>query len=83
MLAIVAVCLTIIALQQINFFPSTYSGLPKSLQNNNMGYGLVPINPDGSINVKFNPSTTGNFNIEPCTTIALYLAEPIEVKLKN
>lgn len=58
-LTVIAVCLTIIVLKQVDIIPNAYAETPKTKINNNMNYGLVPLNADGSIdvNIKSNSST--------------------------
>jgi len=54
-LAVIAINLSILTLGNIGLFPKVYAG--ESTNNlldapNNINYGLVPLNEDGSINVK-------------------------------
>ncbi len=58
-LTVIAFCLTIIVLKQVDIIPNAFAGTPKSNLNTNMNYGLVPLNADGSIdvNIKSNSST--------------------------
>ena len=50
-LTIIAICLTIIVLKQVDIIPSAYAGTPTANLKNNMNYGLVPLNADGIIDV--------------------------------
>ncbi len=82
-LTVIAICLTIIALKQVDIIPNAYAGTPKTNLNTNMNYGLVPLNADGSIDVNVKSSSTMDVNITSCSNNAFYHAEPIEVKIKN
>jgi len=59
-LTVIAVCLTIIVLKQVDIIPNAYAESPKTNLNSNPNYGLVPLNTDGSIdvNIKSNSSIT-------------------------
>lgn len=86
-LTVIAVCLTIIVLKQVDIIPNAYAETPKTNLNSNMNYVLVPLNADGSIdvNVKSNSSTI-DVNIESCDSWALqwaFGAYPIPVKIKD
>ena len=52
-LTIIALCLSILTLQNIDIIPKTYASEPNKSINiePSKNYGLVPINADGSINV--------------------------------
>ena len=55
-LTLIAVCLVLIVLKDIDIFPKAYANQP-----NTPNYGLVPLNDDGSIDVNvktFNPENT-------------------------
>lgn len=54
-LGIIAINLTILTLGNINLFPKAYASESENKfldVPNNVNYGLVPLNEDGSINVK-------------------------------
>ena len=64
-LTVIASCLVILVLNNISFFPKTYANEKEFLiPNNNVNYGLVPLNEDGSINVKLDASSVIDVNIE-------------------
>ena len=64
-LTVIAVCLTIIVIKQVDIIPIAYAGAPKTNSNTNMNYGLVPLNEDGSIDVNVvSSSETVKVNIE-------------------
>lgn len=50
-LTIIAICLTIIVIKDVEFIPKLHAE-PQPVKALNGNYGLVPINADGSINVK-------------------------------
>ncbi len=62
-LTIIAICLTIIVLKQVNIVPSAYAGSPKTNLYSNTTYGLVPLNADGSIDVNIKSSSQMDVNI--------------------
>ncbi len=62
-LTVIAVCLTIIVLKQVDIIPNTYAGTSKASLNSNMNYGLVPLNADGSIDVNIKSSSEMDVNI--------------------
>ena len=62
-LTVIAACLTIIVLKQVDIIPKAYAGTPKTNLNNNMNYGLVPLNTDGSIDVNIKSSSEIYVNI--------------------
>jgi hypothetical protein len=68
-LTVIAFCLTVIVLKQVDIIPSTIAGTPKTNLNSNMNYGLVPLNADGSINVNIkSTSSTMDVNIVDIST---------------
>lgn len=58
-LTVIAVCLTIIVLKQVDIIPNAFAETPENNLNTNKNYGLVPLNADGTIdvNIKSNSST--------------------------
>jgi len=57
-LTIIAFCLMIIVLKQINLFPNAFAGNSHvNLKANMGGYGFVPLNADGSIDVNIKSSS--------------------------
>jgi hypothetical protein len=76
-LTVIAVCLVLLTLAATGLLPAAYAndGNKKMVQ--------VPVNSDGSINVKFVKGETMDVNIESCGTSAFYHAEPIEVEIKK
>jgi len=49
LLGVIAINLTFLTLLQLNLFPTAYANSTSPV---NANYGLVPLNPDGSISVK-------------------------------
>jgi len=74
-LTVIAVCLVILTLAATGLLPSAYANTAnkKTVQ--------IPVNPDGSLNVKFVKGETIDVNIESCASNAFTRAEPIEVKI--
>lgn len=94
-LTVIATCLTIIVLKQVDIIPSAYAGTPKSNLKSNIHYGLVPLNADGSIdvNIKSNSSEMDvnivdistsdklNVNVEEVDAFAFsFCTVPVKVK---
>ena len=93
-LTVIAICLTIIALKQVDIIPNAHAEPSKATLNTNMNYGLVPLNADGSIdvNIKSNSSTMDvnivdistsdelDVNIDEVGGYSNYGIVPVEVK---
>ena len=69
-LTIIALCLSILTLQNIDIIPKAYAS--ESNKNINLdplkNYGLVPINADGTINVNIKSSSEMDVNISNIST---------------
>ncbi|MDH5397353.1 MAG: hypothetical protein OEX02_04360 [Cyclobacteriaceae bacterium] len=52
LLTIIAICLVVLTLSQLDIFPRAYAD---EKVENEVVYGLVPLNADGSITVRINP----------------------------
>jgi hypothetical protein len=76
-LTVIAVCLVVITMSVSGLIPKA------SANDNNKRYVSVPLNDDGSINVKIDKADVLDVNIESCDGTAFNLAEPIEVKIKE
>lgn len=64
-LTLIAVCLTILAVKQLDVIPKAYAG--DTISNPSkpyVNYGLVPLNEDGSVTVKLAPASIMDVNIE-------------------
>ena len=74
-LTVIAICLTIIVLKQIDIIPTAFAGSPQSNSNTGMNYSLVPLNADGSIdvNIKSNSSTMDVNIVDISTSDELYV----------
>ncbi|WP_299214824.1 hypothetical protein [uncultured Aquimarina sp.] len=66
-LTIIAVCLSIIVLKDINIIPKAYANNTTTSSN----YGIVPINDDGTITVKLDTSDEIDVNIKGINTYDL------------
>lgn len=87
-LTVIAVCLTILTLQNINIIPKTYAA--ESNKNKNVfpskTYGLVPLNSDGTIDVNITRITTNDeldVNIDEIGGGYISNGGPIPVNIKN
>ncbi len=56
-LTVIAVCLIILVLKEVEIIPKAHADTPALHQGERVNYGLVPVNPDGSINVKITSSS--------------------------
>ena len=80
-LTVIMICLTVLTLQSIGVFPTVTA----ASTTRNKSYGLVPLNPDGSITVRLN-TTVIDVNIKqigdkPYTSWSY--GSPIPVKVKE
>lgn len=84
-LTIIALCLSILTLKNVDIIPKAYASEPTKNLNvsPSKNYGLVPLNVDGSIDVNIKSAQTMDVKIVSCSNTAFYYAEPIEVKIKN
>jgi len=62
-LTIIALCLSIIVLKDINIIPKAHANTTTSVN-----YGLVPVNDDGTITVKLDTSDNIDVNIKSIKT---------------
>ncbi|GGK41939.1 MULTISPECIES: hypothetical protein [Flavobacteriaceae] len=65
-LTVIAVCLTILTIKSLDLIPKAYAKTPNNLINKE--YALVPINSDGSINVKITNTSEIDVNITSIDT---------------
>jgi hypothetical protein len=93
-LTVIAACLSIIVLKQVDIIPNAHAESTKNELNSNVNYGLVPLNADGSIdvNIKSNSSTMDvnivdintreelEVNIEEVGGYSTYGTVPVKVK---
>jgi len=79
-LGIIAINLTLLTLFQLNIWPSTVNAheLPSTVN-----YGLVPLNEDGSINVKLSSSDVIDVNIDEVGGGYVSYGGPISVEIDN
>ena len=80
-LTVIAICLTILVLKNIDIIPRAYANETKNGINPYINYGLVPLNPDGSIdvNIKSN-SEIINVNIEEVGGWSTWGKVPVVIK---
>lgn len=63
-LTVIAVNLTLLTVKNLNIIPSVYANeLTSKVETPNTKYGLVPLNEDGSINVKLSSNNEINVKI--------------------
>ena len=51
-LTVIAMCLIILVLKEVEIIPKAHADIPAVNSADKLNYGLVPVNPDGSINVR-------------------------------
>lgn len=79
-LTIIAICLSIIVFNQGGIIPSAFAETPKAFKSN-MNYGLVPLNDDGSVNVRISSSEILEVKIEEVDAYAFnYCTVPVKIK---
>jgi len=76
-LSIIAFCLVVLVIQNASFIPEAQANT--NLPN---GYGLVPINEDGSINVRFTEQNRIDVNVHSIGGNFIY-GSTLSVKLAN
>lgn len=62
-LTVIAICLTIIVFKQVDIIPKAYASSPQNEIKPKTNYGLIPVNADGSINVRIISSCKTDVNI--------------------
>ena len=78
-LTLIALCLFLLTMQQFNLFPKAYAdGAKNQILLPNANYGLVPLNEDGSINVRLIANDELDVNIVGVDTY-----DELEVKLMS
>lgn len=65
-LTVIAICLTILTFEKLELFPKAYANSPNNILDK--GYGLVPLNKDGSIIVKLVNSSEIEVDITSIST---------------
>ncbi|WP_158499847.1 hypothetical protein [Sphingobacterium paucimobilis] len=84
-MTIIAICLLVIAFKDVKFFPDAHaanssSNLPLK---NNTNYGLVPINEDGSINVRLHSNDVVDVRLRGIDEASNLRWEAIKVEVQN
>lgn len=94
-LTVIAVNLTILVIKQLDIIPKVYANdYHPAIENPYMNYGLVPLNDDGSINVRLSSydeidvnitdiSTSDKLNVnvkEVDTHAFIYCTVPVEIE---
>lgn len=77
-LTVIAFCLLMITLAVTGIISSSKA---EPVHSNN--FAQIPLNADGSINVRLSNKDVLDVNIESCDAAAFTYAEPIEVKIKE
>ena len=81
-LTVIAICLSILTFKDINLFPKAHAhnSPPKT---ENLNYGLVPINADGSINVRLSTDQVVDVRLRGIDEAPTLRWEAINVRIKN
>lgn len=83
-LTLIAACLTILTVKQLDLFPKAYaSETNSSLTIPNANYGIVPLNEDGSINVKLTAGDVVDVQIRGINESPSLYWEAIKVKIED
>ena len=80
LLGIIAINLTLLTLIQLEIWPTKANA---NEFNSNLNYGLVPLNEDGSINVKLSSSDVIDVNIDEVGGGYVSYGGPISVEIDN
>tara|TARA_B110000438_G_C15656698_1_gene581968 strand:+ start:479 stop:751 length:273 start_codon:yes stop_codon:yes gene_type:complete len=81
LLAIIAVNLSLLTLNQLDFIPKTYGNNFKT-ELKSQNYGLVPLNEDGTISVKIENSEVMNVNVHSFKGKDFFEALPVFIMNK-
>jgi hypothetical protein len=91
-LTVIAICLLVLTAKQLNLISDAYAGNADDLSTlSNMEFGLVPMNGDGSINVKLIRSSELDVNIVGVNTtdelevevVDFDVYDPVDVNIKE
>lgn len=82
-LTLIAICLLIIVMKEINFFSAAYANNTEKKQDFTNNYGLVPLNEDGSINVRLNYGDYIDVRLRGIDEAPNLRWEAIKVKVTN
>lgn len=80
-LTVIALCLTILTLQNIEIVPKAYAGPNNNTLNPSKNYALVPLNANGSIDVNItsiNTSDELDVNIDEVGGSSVYRSIPVK-----
>lgn len=80
-LTIIAISLFLLVMKEFEIIPKAYAGSNANLIKS--GYGLVPLNIDGSVNVKVNPDQVIDVRIRGIDEAPSLNWEAIKVKIEN
>ncbi len=80
-LTIIAISLIFLVMKEFEIIPKAYAGSNANLIKS--GYGLVPLNSDGSVNVKINQDQVIDVRIRGIDKAALLRWEAIKVEIDN
>jgi hypothetical protein len=81
-LAVITLCLAILTINQLELLPKAYAG--ESINHPTLtaaNYGLVPLNEDGSITVKFSSTDEIDVNIDKIGGGFVSMGVPIPVTI--
>ncbi|MFD3000394.1 hypothetical protein ACFS7Z_08495 [Pontibacter toksunensis] len=80
-LTVIAACLTVLVLKEVEVLPKAHADSSVSYTKGNVNYGLVPVNADGTINVKLSTTDVVKVAVEEVDRYAFrYCTVPVEVQ---
>jgi hypothetical protein len=80
-LTVIAICLLIIVVKQVDIIPTANASTLTSNLKNNVNYVLVPLNTDGTIDVNLKSSSaTVSVNITEVGNIGFGSTVPVKIK---
>ncbi|MBE0651796.1 MAG: hypothetical protein IH595_13265 [Bacteroidales bacterium] len=82
-LTVIAICLVIIVFKQVDIVPRAYANAPQTQTqlDPTVKYGLVPVNSDGTINVRIKSSCQMDVNITELdgSAVRSWLGLPVSI----
>jgi hypothetical protein len=82
-LTVIAICLSIIVLKDVGIFPGAYANPSEREFEQSSNYGLVPLNEDGSINVRINSGNVIDVRLRGIDEASHLRWEAINVRVSN
>jgi len=82
-LTVIAICLSIIVLKEVSFIPNANASTVDNKTILNKNYGFVPLNSDGSINVRLSSDEVIDVRLRGIDEASSLRWEAIKVKIEE